>query len=236
MNAVTTAHPVAVLFMSSLVCSGHAWAPATHPDPTSLLKALELTKKAWQFPKPESLHYTVFIEQSEGKQTRQHPWSSKYEEPVWNDTDDYYFDGYTPVAFKWPTQKTFLASLPIQNTRTASNVDRGASVNNGEECDDYYYDHSGDVLCWATNIPAKAHARVDETTRVQEGASETQKCKHGYYDRIGGEELCWLSFTDRGQTVAAHKFMVQHPRFPDDDDDNCPNPYYDDTGNKMCWA
>lgn len=212
-----------VLFLTPV----HAWAPAMHPDPTKLPKVLEFAEKAWKFPKVETLHYPILPQQFQDD----HVWS-KREEPATNENDHFYFDGHTSIALKWPIRQAFLVSRPNSKDHLVSKI---VSVPSEEECDDYYYDDAGDVLCWATSTRSSSRARLDETTELNKAPDKTTECDYGYFDRIGGEELCWLSFFDRGQTVAAHKTMVRHPGLPDDDE-NCQNPYFDDMGNQACWA
>ena len=217
---------LAVLFLPAT----QAWAPAMRPDPTKLPKALEFAEKAWQFPKVEKLHYPISPQQPEDE-NRRRPWSLQ-EKPAANEVDQFYFDGLAPVSLRWPTRQAFLASLPKPNLQ--GNVD--ASTDNKADCDDFYYDDSGDVLCWATSMTS-TRARVDQATKIYVRVEETKECEYGYFDRIGGEELCWLSFVDNGQTVANHKTMTQHPGLSKEvEDEECENVYYDDTGNAMCWA
>ena len=151
------------------------------------------------------------------------------------DGDQFYFDGHSTVSLKWPTRQAFLASLPKPNLfHLAVNEDK----NDEEDCHDFYYDDSGDALCWATTMgTAMASAAVTDESEnnpllvVQN--DEEEECEYTYFDRIGGEELCWLSFAQTA--AAAHKEMTQHPGHPVVDDD-CENTYYDDTGDLLCWA
>ena len=225
----TSTHSVlAALFLPAIL----AWAPAMHPDPTKLPKALEFAKKAWHFPNVETLQYPISPQQS-GDQNRRRPWSLQ-EKPEVKESEDFYFDGLTPVSLRWPTRQAFLVSLPKSNAHIAPQGEANVSTDNESDCNDFYYDDSGDVLCWATSM-ASTRATGDEKTNLQ--VEETEECAYGYFDRIGGEELCWLSFLDNGQTVANHKTMTQHPGLPRTvEDEDCDHMYYDDTGNAMCWA
>lgn len=225
---------LAILCSPALVAVVQAWAPAAHPDPTKLPKALEFAEKAWKFPNAKELHYPLAIPSKE-EQDRRHPWSSAGE-PAANvkdqslscmeDGDQYYFDGHTSVSLKWPTRAAFAGTLPKTTDIHLAVADNTRLVGDDEEdCDDFYYDDSGDVLCWV--------AAATTGTVLEINNNEEEECEHTYFDRIGGEELCWLSFAD--VPVAAHKEMTQHPGHPEMEED-CEHPYYDDTGDILCWA
>lgn len=215
-----------------------AWAPVAQPDPTKLPKALEFAERAWKFPQAEELQYPQTL-QRPVQDTRTHPWSKgvKIDErdqslSCMEDGDQYYFDGHMSQLLRWRTRQAFLASQPKRSLQFT--VETKGLADEEEDCADFYYDETGDALCWATVGASKAF--VDETSPEMAVVEEQkeEECEHSYFDRIGGDVMCWLTFLDVAQTVAAtDKF--KHPGHVEFDE-NCEEPYYDDTGDLLCWA
>lgn len=238
-----------LLSISSLMVQG--WAPAQHLDPTKLPKALEFAEKAWKFPNsmdPQGPK-VVGVQHDHEDLQRRYPWSSVT--PAQNskdlslacmeDGDNFYFDGQFATSLNWPTRSAFLASLPKPTAELHLSVNEEKKEK--EDCDNYYYDDSGGLLCWATIETAKASMALEQqqqqnavgTTMADHGEEE---CEHTYFDRIGGDSLCW-AFLGVAETLAASvstKHLTTHPGHQKFDEDDCEEHYYDDMGDIMCWV
>ncbi|CAB9519650.1 expressed unknown protein [Seminavis robusta] len=220
-----------------------AWAPATHPAPSKLPKALEFAEKAWRFPKNSPDETAPFAQTVSHDRT--FPWSPT---ATVNDEDQslssmeggeeeqFYFDGHTSVSLRWPTRQAFLDSLhkPAFHM-TVDNVVQEQEQEEEEDCEEHYYDDTGDVLCWATMGAAMASSAQPEPVMMEE---EEEECEHTYFDRIGGDELCWATFLDVAQTVDIAKQLTSHPGNGREhmDEEDCEETCYDDTGDLLCWA
>ena len=98
--------------------------------------------------------------------------------------------------------------------------------------------------------PGKTHAedttafRTDECLRNRKlpwiaEAEEEEDCEHTFFDRIGGDFLCWAYLMDRADdlklTQRLTDHLTSHPGHEEFDED-CEEVYYDDTGDALCWV
>lgn len=146
-----------LLVFTSLVASALAWAPPTHPAPGQLPKALEFAEKAWKFPKPSEIHPDAVVAlQTVEHLERRFPWSpvgaqdqSLYsmEGEEEEDCEHHFFDRIGGDVLCWTEYMGLAETLKHAKkvTDQLSTTHSGHEVFNEEECDEPFYDETGDV-------------------------------------------------------------------------------------------
>lgn len=141
------------VFLLCCLATAVAWAPPTHPTPSKLPKALEFAEKAWRFPKQGQIHAedAVALRTKKELENRIFPWSQQDDEDEEGcDESRTFFDrvGGDGDVLCW----AYLMDAEEHSHATRRLTDHLTSHPGHEEfdedCEDVYYDDSGDALCW----------------------------------------------------------------------------------------
>ena len=105
----------------------------------------------------------------------------------------------------------------------------------------------------AWRFPKSADVQSDDTIAIRsderfknrrlpwtsDKENDEEDCEHTFFDRIGGDVLCWANLMNSPETIAATKKLTEHltshPGHEEFDED-CEDIYYDETGDALCWV
>jgi hypothetical protein len=112
-----------------------------------------------------------------------------------DDSENYYFDGYTDALMQWPSPPAFVSKIG-----TALSMVPSVPVEEDmEECVEEYYDITGDPLCW---ISSSSRSGLDlEEMAFEEDAEEI----YSYFDERGSRE--WRDY-DEGEATNVHRTIL----------------------------